>query len=251
MCDLIAENRPVSCRRVTPSEYAGLEVRSRGLPADHRGDIRLVEIEGVDLNTCGGTHVRATAEIGVVKLLRAEPLRGGCRLYWVAGQRVRSRLGRCQSRSDALRRLFDAGDSDVLEVATKKMNQLTDLNRRVRRLEESVAAAVAKELLSHSELIAEAHFEDLSAASMRQAARIFSEQSNRGLALLTAAVEDQEFFALAAGSKSGIDLMTLGPRVEEILDGRGGGQGGVFQGKAGSLARRDEVLSLMKKELGV
>ena len=61
--------------RSTPS----LDVRSRGLPAGHTGDIRLVEIEGVDLNTCGGTHLRSTAEIEAVKLLRAEPLRGGCR----------------------------------------------------------------------------------------------------------------------------------------------------------------------------
>ncbi|MGB6642158.1 MAG: alanyl-tRNA editing protein, partial [Thermoanaerobaculia bacterium] len=58
---------PITCRRVTREEYEKLDVRSRGLPAGHTGDIRLVEIEGVDLNTCGGTHLASTAEVEAVK----------------------------------------------------------------------------------------------------------------------------------------------------------------------------------------
>lgn len=72
--------RPVTTRRVSPEAMAGLAVRSRGLPAGHVGDVRLVEIAGIDLNTCGGTHLASTAEIECVKLLRSEPMRGGVRL---------------------------------------------------------------------------------------------------------------------------------------------------------------------------
>ena len=36
------------------------------------GRIRLMEIEGVDLQPCGGTHVRRTAEIGPVKITKIE-----------------------------------------------------------------------------------------------------------------------------------------------------------------------------------
>ena len=56
---------PVRPRRVTFEEFRALPVRTRGLPEDHAGDVRLVEIEGVDLNTCGGTHLSNTAEIEV------------------------------------------------------------------------------------------------------------------------------------------------------------------------------------------
>jgi misacylated tRNA(Ala) deacylase len=37
-----------------------------------RKEIRIVEVEGVDLQACGGTHVRRTGEIGSVKMLKAE-----------------------------------------------------------------------------------------------------------------------------------------------------------------------------------
>ncbi len=53
----ISAGRAIRARRVSRDEYDELEVRTRGLPDGHTGDIRLVEIEGVDLNTCGGTHL--------------------------------------------------------------------------------------------------------------------------------------------------------------------------------------------------
>ena len=55
--------RRVTHRRVQPEAMASLPVRTRGLPEGHEGDVRLVEIEGIDLNTCGGTHLRSTSEI--------------------------------------------------------------------------------------------------------------------------------------------------------------------------------------------
>ena len=41
---------PVGGRGVSPEEYEQLDVRTRGLPEGHHGHIRLVEIEGTDLN---------------------------------------------------------------------------------------------------------------------------------------------------------------------------------------------------------
>ena len=49
--------------------------------------------QGVDLNTCGGTHLHHTGEIEALKLLGTESIRGGTRLFYVAGGRVRHRLG--------------------------------------------------------------------------------------------------------------------------------------------------------------
>ncbi|MEJ2086533.1 MAG: alanyl-tRNA editing protein, partial [Acidobacteriota bacterium] len=51
VAEVIRRALPVVDRRVDPKEYAELDVRSRGLPAGHAGDIRLVEIVGVDINT--------------------------------------------------------------------------------------------------------------------------------------------------------------------------------------------------------
>lgn len=50
--------------------------------------IRIVEIEGIEYNACGGTHVASTAEIGMIKLLKAERHKGGMRITFTCGQRA-------------------------------------------------------------------------------------------------------------------------------------------------------------------
>ncbi|MDH3990003.1 MAG: alanyl-tRNA editing protein, partial [Gammaproteobacteria bacterium] len=36
------------------------------------GKIRLLEIEGVDLQPCGGTHLKSTAEVGDIRIGKVE-----------------------------------------------------------------------------------------------------------------------------------------------------------------------------------
>jgi alanyl-tRNA synthetase len=52
------------------------------------GIIRIVTIEGLDRSACGGTHVRATGEIGPILIRKTEKMRGNSRLHFVCGQRA-------------------------------------------------------------------------------------------------------------------------------------------------------------------
>jgi len=72
---LVAEAHPVRHRWITEAELdanPGL-VRSMSVqPPRGLGRVRVLEIEGVDLQPCGGTHVANTAEIGAVVVTRIE-----------------------------------------------------------------------------------------------------------------------------------------------------------------------------------
>lgn len=72
---LIAEAHPVRHRWIGEDELdanPGL-VRSMSVqPPRGQGRVRLIEIEGVDLQPCGGTHVGNTAEIGAVVVTKLE-----------------------------------------------------------------------------------------------------------------------------------------------------------------------------------
>ena len=48
-------------------------------------------------------------------------------------------------------------------------------------------------------------------------------------------------FVLGVGEESALDPQVVGPRVAEVLAGRGGGSGGLFQGKATRLSAREEA----------
>src|SRR2546427_7154513 len=49
--------------------------------------VRIVNIEGYDVEACGGTHVKKTGEIGLIKITKAERIQDGVvRMEFVSGE---------------------------------------------------------------------------------------------------------------------------------------------------------------------
>jgi misacylated tRNA(Ala) deacylase len=75
MRKLIGEDHAVSCRWITEDELDAQPelVRTMSVqPPRGKGSIRLLEIADVDLQPCGGTHLRSTAEVGAVRIGKVE-----------------------------------------------------------------------------------------------------------------------------------------------------------------------------------
>lgn len=72
--NLIAgEKRPVKTRIIPRSEALAIPDLIRlAMAVPERDMIRIVEIEGIDRQACGGTHVKDTGEIGKIKMIKAE-----------------------------------------------------------------------------------------------------------------------------------------------------------------------------------
>jgi len=236
---------PVAARRVSPAEFATMEVRTRGLPEGFSGDVRLVEIEGIDLNTCGGTHLRSTAEIETIKLLGVEPMRGGTRLHFVAGRRARTRLAEREALAGALRQLLGAPDEELADAAGAKLEQLKDALRRAKALEEELAGAAARELSSGESPVAARHWPDRDGAFLQRVAKEFAPLAPTKVALLTAGAGEAGVFSLAFGEQAPLDAPSAARAVAETLGGRGGGSGRMFQGKASALSRRDAAAEIL------
>jgi misacylated tRNA(Ala) deacylase len=72
---LIAERHAVAPRWIDDAELEAHPelVRTMSVkPPTGAGQVRLLEIAGVDLQPCGGTHVKNTAEIGPVEIVKIE-----------------------------------------------------------------------------------------------------------------------------------------------------------------------------------
>lgn len=72
---LVEEDHPVSFRWITDEELDAQPdlVRTMSVqPPRGKGKVRLLEIEGVDLQPCGGTHLSSTAEVGAVRIGKVE-----------------------------------------------------------------------------------------------------------------------------------------------------------------------------------
>lgn len=72
---LIAAGHPVSCEWITDGEMAANPqlVKSMSVsPPMGFGRVRLVRVQGIDLQPCGGTHVKDTREVGKVRVAKIE-----------------------------------------------------------------------------------------------------------------------------------------------------------------------------------
>jgi misacylated tRNA(Ala) deacylase len=75
LAEMIAANAGVSSRWIADAELEanpGLIKTMSVKPPMGTGRVRLIEIAGLDLQPCGGTHVRSTAEIGAVRVTQVE-----------------------------------------------------------------------------------------------------------------------------------------------------------------------------------
>jgi misacylated tRNA(Ala) deacylase len=80
LADAVRTPRPVEIRHVPRAEWDRNPVSARSglvpLPAQV-DSVRVIEIDGIDVCPCGGTHLRSTGEIGPVSLAPPQPLGDG------------------------------------------------------------------------------------------------------------------------------------------------------------------------------
>jgi len=141
---IVLENREVKTYFV-PEERIG-EVPLRRPPKKH-GLLRVVEVDGFDYSACGGTHVRKTSEIGAIKILGIEKIRGNLRFEFLCGGRA---LRDHRDKDRTVRRLagaFSCAPGDVAAQVERLAVEHKALKKRARHLEERLAAFEAAEVV--------------------------------------------------------------------------------------------------------
>ena len=112
---VIFEDRPVSLRYGTAEQISELGVRKE---VDRSGTLRVIEIEGADLQPCGGTHVQHTAQIGMLLIRRCFKIRQDWRVEFVCGRRAER-----EARQDFL---LLRGVAERLKCATDEVVSATE-----------------------------------------------------------------------------------------------------------------------------
>jgi alanyl-tRNA synthetase len=86
---VVYQDRAVKPMWVEHGEAEAMLARGelRKLP-EVRGRLRIVEMEGIEFNACGGTHVRSTGAIGGVLVRRLEKVKQGQRVEFCCGLRA-------------------------------------------------------------------------------------------------------------------------------------------------------------------
>ena len=185
--EIILEDRQVRVRFVTREEAGKLGLRKT--PPAERDELRLIDIDDFDLSACGGTHVNQTGQIGCVLLRKAERVRQGWRVEFVAGQRAVATARRDFTTLTEAAGLFSAHIYDVPQQVRKSLDEIKNLRKQREQSLQELAEAQAAALLAET-----------------------SEAGGRKLVIRTLADRDMNFLKLLAQR-----VTRLGPNVVALL----------------------------------
>jgi alanyl-tRNA synthetase len=232
--EIVSSNMRVRTWFPDPDELGALTLRKQ---PEVRGPIRVVAIGDFDLSACGGTHVAATGEIGLIAVLKNERLKRGMRIEFLCGQRARGDYARTHAILRELSVALTCAPGELPDSVARLRESLQQTRRELAREQERALDAEATRRLE--EATARTGYRVVRAA---WAARPIEQV--KGLALRLTAQSGVVALLGVAGARSQLlfgrseDVsLDLKPGFETALAALGGGRGGgtrLLQGAAGA-----------------
>lgn len=224
---VVWEDREVRCQWVERADLGRFALRK---PPTVSGPVRIVEVAGWDVSACGGTHTRRTGEVGVIKVVRWEKVRGNVRFEFLCGGRaLRDHAWRTESLIEAARR-HTLHDRELLAHLERAAGERDALRRRLQELTRRALASEARERVGSPPKAVT----DLADSRPRADVRAFALQClEAGAPWVVAAARGPEPVLVLGRSKSlGGDLRSLVPALLERTRGKGGGSPDLVQAAA-------------------
>jgi alanyl-tRNA synthetase len=139
--EIVFENRPVTVGFEDSSQDLGLRK-----PTQREGVVRIISIQELDRSACGGTHVKATGEIGPILIRKLDRIRGNQRIEFLCGLRAVKRARADFEAISSVARSFSAPPDEVAALAAAQLEKLQDSEKARRRLANELAQARGREL---------------------------------------------------------------------------------------------------------
>lgn len=222
----VAANYAVKTSFPSEAELCKLEYRSK---LDLTENVRIVEIENVDVCACCAPHVYSTAEIGIIKILGSERRRRGgegVRITMLCGLDAYDNFVLTQSNNTEISQLLSAKRDETADAVRRLLNEQEKLRSKAARLSAALAKLRAEALEETDGNIC--IFDDaLDEPALRE---LINEAVKKcgGIAAVFSG-NDEDGYKYIMGSRS-VDLRKEASAINAAINGRGGGKPEMIQG---------------------
>ena len=248
--EIVFENRAMSVSFEDASAAAGLRKAS-----EREGTLRIVNIENLDRSACGGTHVRATGEIGPILVRKLERVHGNLRIEFLCGLRA---VRRAHADYDALARIgrtFSCALDDAPALAAAQVQSLETVEKARRKAAVELAQVRGRELYTATEpeasglrAVVERVAAGVSEEEVRSRAQGFTSQPRACFIALFAGPRPAALMAVSADA--GVHAGNVLKEAVAKLGGRGGGSAQIAQGSVPSPESAEELLTALLRAIG-
>ncbi len=240
--EVIAEARPVVITFEEASSSLDLRKAS-----ERTGTLRIVSIQNLDRSACGGTHVRTSAEIGLVLTGKTEKIRGITRLEFVCGNRALRRARADYRLLAAIGRTLSVPPEQGPELIAGLIEKNKTLEKTTQRLATELARREGKELYLAATPDADGIRRLTQRGGIDDAMRARAQAYVAGEKAVFLAISDQPpALLLAASADSGIHAGDRMKAAVAAVKGRGGGNAQLGQGSVPDSAALTAAEALLR-----
>lgn len=244
---IIYDNRNVKDNTLSYDDAINLDLRKPPLELDY---LRIIEIEGKDKIACGGTHVKSTGEVGLIKIVKAEKYKSGTRIEFLCGKRALKDYIIKNNDIATLSHLLTCRTDMIVDNINKIKNEnksfKKDISLLQHELNEYRMEDFKSNLIIHNNInfiIKKIHNFDMK--DLRLICSKLIEDENF-VVIFICEYNNQLSITLGQSKKLKYDLKHIFEKCKAIANIKGGGNKYLIQGTSDSINKIDDCLKLVE-----
>ena len=224
--------------------------------------VRVVDVPGVSMELCGGTHVKRTSELGCFKIISEIGISSGIRrIEALSGQSILSYLSENIAVINKLNDLLKSNSNQLFERVSSLQIELTNKTKEIKKINSELAYLKYIALLSHVEIISSCstiihQLDGLDGNMLQSAGQNLISKLGPNSAVIIGGIPDENDKKLLFIVSLGSDLVSRGFHagkmvndIAKICSGGGGGKPSIAQAGAKNVDKINEAFKYAKEFL--
>ena len=257
----IMENHALEIKNMSKSE--ALEKGAVAMFGEKYDDeVRVVNVPGVSMELCGGTHVKTTSELGSFKIISEEGISAGVRrIEALSGQSALEYFSDRNALVNQLSDLLKANPNQLFERVNNLQAELINKKKEIQKMKDEIAYIKYSSIKSSAEIVNSFsilvnQIDGLDGNSLQSAAlNLTSNLGNKAIVVLGGIPNSENrklLFAVSLGDdavKIGLHAGKLINEIARICSGGGGGKPNFAQAGAKDIDKLSDALDYAKNYL--
>ncbi len=257
----IIENHALEIKNMSKSE--ALEKGAVAMFGEKYDDeVRVVNVPGVSMELCGGTHVKTTSELGSFKIISEEGISAGVRrIEALSGQSALDYFSDRNALVNQLSDLLKANPNQLFQRVNNLQAELLNKNKEIQKMKDEIAYFKYSSIKSSAEIVNSFsilvnQIDGLDGNSLQSAAlNLTSHLGNKAIVILGGIPNPENrklLFVVSLGDdvvKIGLHAGKLINEIARICSGGGGGKPNFAQAGAKNIDKLSDALDYAKNYL--
>ena len=257
----IIENHALEIKNMSKSE--ALEKGAVAMFGEkYEDEVRVVNVPGVSMELCGGTHVKTTSELGSFKIISEEGISAGVRrIEALSGQSALDYFSDRNALVNQLSDLLKANPNQLFERVNNLQAELINKNKEIQKMKDEIAYFKYSSIKSSAEIVNSFsilvnQIDGLDGNSLQSAAlNLTSHLGNKAIVILGGIPNPENrklLFVVSLGDDAvriGLHAGKLINEIARICSGGGGGKPNFAQAGAKDIDKLSDALDYAKNYL--